>query len=85
MRNISFFTITLCLLALHLLASCGADTYVRKGDKAFALGEYYVAAENYRKAYSKTPASQRDTRGERALKMGQSYSRFNSSLKALAG
>lgn len=85
MRNISFLTIILCLSALHLLVSCGADTYIRKGDKALALGEYYLAAENYRKAYSKTPASERALRGERALKMGQSYERFNSNLKALAG
>lgn len=85
MRKISFPFIIFCLSVLHLLASCGADTYVRKGDKALALGEYYIAAENYRKAYSKTPASERDLRGERALKMGQSYMRFNSSLKAIAG
>lgn len=85
MRNILFSTIIICLSALHLLVSCGADTYVRKGDKAMALGEYYIAAENYRKAYSKTPASERDLRGERALKMGQSYMRFNSNMKALTG
>lgn len=85
MRNIPISTITLCLLTLLLVSSCGADSFVRKGDKALALGEYYLAAENYRKAYSKTPASERDLRGERALKMGQSYERFNSNMKALAG
>ncbi len=68
-----------------MLSSCGADAFMRKGDKALALGEYYVAAENYRKAYAKTPASERDLRGERALKVGKAYAAFNSHLKALAG
>lgn len=74
----------LAIVALQMLVSCGADSYVRKGDKALALGEYYVAAEHYRKAYSKTPASERDLRGERALKLAKSYERFNSNLKAVA-
>lgn len=79
------FIIILCFLSLHWLASCGPDAYMRKGDKALALGEYYVAAENYRKAYSKTPSSERALRGERALKVGKAYASFNSHLKALAG
>ena len=70
---------------VQLLSSCGADAFMRKGDKALALGEYYVAAENYRKAYAKTPASERNLRGERALKVGKAYAAFNSHLKALAG
>lgn len=81
----SSLTIILCCMALQWLASCGPDAFVRKGDKAMALGEYYVAAENYRKAYSKTPSSERELRGERALKVGKAYGSFNSYLKALAG
>ncbi len=72
------------IVALQMHESSGPDSYVRKGDKALALGEYYVAAEHYRKAYSKTPASERDLRGERALKLAKSYERFNSNLKAVA-
>lgn len=85
MRKRHFFIITLCGIAVQMLTSCGADAFMRKGDKALALGEYYVAAENYRKAYAKTPASERDLRGERALKVGKAYAAFNSHLKALAG
>ncbi len=85
MRKRHFFIITLCGIVVQMLTSCGADAFMRKGDKALALGEYYVAAENYRKAYSKTPASERDLRGERALKVGKAYAAFNSHLKALAG
>lgn len=85
MRNILSFTIIIMAVTLQLLTSCGAEFYVKKGDKAFALGEYYVAAENYRKAYSQTASSDKALRGERALKMGRCYELFNSHLKALAG
>lgn len=85
MQKTLSFTIAMAAVALQMLVSCGADTYMKRGDKALAIGEYYVAAENYRKAYSKTAASDKPLRGERALKMGQAYERFNSSLKALAG
>lgn len=84
MRQSYIITFSAALFVAQMLLSCGADAYMRKGDKALALGEYYVAAENYRRAYSKTPASERDTRGERALKMGRCYERFNSSAKAIA-
>ena len=85
MRKKDLFIVALCGISVQLLSSCGADAFMRKGDKAFALGEYYTAAENYRKAYAKTPASERDLRGERALKVGKAYAAFNSHLKALAG
>lgn len=85
MRKRHILIITLCGIVVQLLSSCGADAFMRKGDKALALGEYYVAAENYRKAYAKTPASERNLRGERALKVGKAYAAFNSHLKALAG
>ena len=41
---------------------------MRKGEKFLALGEYYDAAEQFKKAYSKTPSADRELRGQRALK-----------------
>ena len=52
-----------------LLTSCGIDKNLKKGEKFLALGEYYDAAEQFKQAYSKTPAKERDKRGQRALKM----------------
>lgn len=72
-------------MALLMMVSCGADTYERKGDRAGAIGEYFVAADNYRRAYSKTPSTDREHRGQRALKMAKSYERFNNTQKAIAG
>ena len=52
-----------------LITGCGADSAMRKGDKFYALGEYYDAAEQYKKAYSQTKAKEKPLRGQRALKM----------------
>ena len=46
------------------LWSCGAEQAMKKGDKFMAVGEYYDAAEQYRKAYLHTPRKERTTRGE---------------------
>lgn len=58
------------LICSVLLLSCGADQAVKKGDKYYAVGEYYDAAEQYKKAYSQTPTKERNLRGERAQKTG---------------
>ena len=61
----------LLLISSLLLMSCGADKYMKKGEKFLALGEYYDAADQFKQAYTRTPAKERDTRGKRALKMAQ--------------
>ena len=49
--------------------SCGAERNIKKGDKLFAIGEYYDAAEQYRQGYAKIPAKDRSLRGQTASKM----------------
>ena len=66
------------------VASCGADHYMKKGDKFLAIGEYYDAAEAYKVAYNKTPSKERAKRGERAAKLAYCYDRINSNSKAMA-
>ena len=73
-----------CWLLAALLTGCGADQAMKKGDKYYALGEYYDAATQYKKAYSQTPAKERALRGQRALKMAESYRRINYTQKAIA-
>lgn len=74
----------LLLISSLLLMSCGADKYMKKGEKFLALGEYYDAANQFKQAYTRTPAKERDTRGKRALKMAQCYQRINATPKAIA-
>ena len=67
-----------------VLLSCGTDTAVKKGDRYYALGEYYDAATVYKKAYSKTPSKQRKERGQIAMKMADSYRRIGNTGRAIA-
>ena len=55
-----FSSIIIGVLALAL-ASCGADTYVKKGDQHFAIGEYFDAAEQYKNCLLYTSPSPRDS------------------------
>ncbi len=57
---------------------------MKKGDKFYALGEYYDAATQYKRAYSQTPPKERALRGKRALKMADCYRRINYTPKAIA-
>ena len=77
------YTVALSLTAM-LLVACGADSAMKKGDKFFALGEYYDAAAQYKKAYSQTSAKNRPLRGQRSLKMADCYRRINQTQRAIA-
>lgn len=70
---------------LLLLMACNAESLVKKGEKAEALGEYFLAADYYRKAYAKTPIKERTKRGERALLMARCYEHINNTGKAIGG
>ncbi len=78
MRNIFYL-----LIALILLAGCGAESYVKKGDAFYAIGEYYDAAAEYKKAYSHTGVKDKIKRGQRAWKMAECYRKINFTAKAL--
>ena len=67
-----------------LIVSCGAEQAMKKGDKFYALGEYYDAATQYKKAYSQTSVKERALRGQRALKMADCYRRINYTQRAIA-
>ena len=67
-----------------LLTACGAEQAMKKGDKFYALGEYFDAANQYKKAYAQTPSKERTLRGQRALKMAECYRRINYTQKAIA-
>lgn len=66
-----------------MLASCGIDRNIRKGERHLALGEYYDAAEQFRKAYQATPTKNRDQRGVLAQKMATCYARINQTQRAI--
>lgn len=74
----------LAALSVLLLTSCAIDKNMKKGEKYLALGEYYDAANEFKKAYSKTSPKEKEKRGERALKMAHCYERSLQTQKAIA-
>jgi len=74
----------LIVVVAVLLTGCGADRAMKRGDAFYALGEYYDAAAQYRKAYTMTPPKERALRGQRAMKMADCYRRINYTQKAIA-
>ena len=77
------FTILCAIVATLLLAGCGADQAMKKGDKFYAVGEYYDAAAQYRKAYTQTHNKERELKGQRAMKMAECYRRILLTNKAI--
>ena len=67
-----------------LLMGCGADQALKKGDKFYAVGEYFDAAAQYRKAYTQTSNKDRAFKGKCAMKMADCYRRINFTSKAIA-
>lgn len=72
-------------VAFCLLSACTPETHVKKGDRFYAIGEYFDAAAEYKKAYSRTQPKDKEKRGERAFKMAQCYRRINYTAKAIGG
>jgi len=80
----SLYLTMLLAAALLLLTGCGAEQAMKKGDRFYALGEYFDASSQYKKAYAQTPNKERKLRGQRALKLADCYRRINYTQKAIA-
>ena len=84
-RIIKTYHFLMAYLAVALmLHSCAVDNAMRKGEKFLAIGEYHDAAEQFKKAYTKTPTKERQLRGQRALKMAHCYRHISSTQKAIS-
>ena len=79
------FYLLLAVVGGCLLSSCGADNHMKKGDQFYAIGEYFDAAAEYKKAYSLTKTTDKQKRGARAWKMAECYRKINYSAKAIGG
>ena len=84
-KNTYLYIYSMLLLAGSVLfTACGADKNMKKAEKYLALGEYYDAANEFKQAYRKTSAKERDRRGQIALKMAHCYEKVNQSQAAIA-
>jgi len=74
-----------CTALVVLLFSCGsASSAEKKGDKYYDLGEYFDAATEYKKAYTRYTPKERTERGKVSLKLADSYERINYTARAIA-
>ena len=74
----------LFVIALLAVTSCAVDKNLKRGEQYLALGEYYDAANEFKRAYSKTPSKEKQKRGERARKMAFCYDKSLQTQKAIA-
>ena len=79
-----FYKIFSIVVGTMLLTGCGADKAVKKADAFYAIGEYYDAATQYKKAYAQTPPKEKEKRGQLSAKMAVCYRRTNATSKAIA-
>ena len=79
-----FYKICSIVVFTALLTGCGADKAIKKAEKFYALGEYYDAAAQYKKAYAQTPPNEKEKRGELSQKLATCYRRTNATSKAIA-
>ncbi|WP_165020797.1 OmpA family protein [Dysgonomonas sp. ZJ279] len=80
MKRYIYYISGIVLLTI-LVMSC-KQLKMSDADEKFAQGEYFTAAEMYRKIYRQTPAKKRELRGEVAFKMAECYRLYNNPLRA---
>ncbi len=76
--------IILFLFVTLSVASCAVDKNLKRGEQYLALGEYFDAANEFKRAYAKTSPKEKQKRGERARKMAYCYDKSLQTQKAIA-
>lgn len=77
-RHIFLLVALCCLLTL----SCGTTHDMRRGQTHYAHGEYYAAAQSFRKVYNSLSAKDKALRGETAFSLAESYRHISQPAKA---
>ena len=77
-----FLFILVCVMAV-LTVGCGSDQALKKAEKYYAIGEYYEAAAQYKKAYSQTPIKEKARRGQISAKLAECYRKTSNTSRAI--
>ena len=66
------------LLAVLVLSGCSIQQRIKRADKKFVIGEYYIAADIYKSCYSRLNSkTQRDLKGYVAFRQAECYRLIN--------
>lgn len=82
-RHIAWHTLCVALLLAMGMACSNENVYFKKGEQFYAMGEYYQAANYYKRSYQRIPTKERAKRADRALRMGNCYARIANPQKAM--
>ncbi|HEY6914829.1 MAG TPA: hypothetical protein VI413_09145, partial [Paludibacter sp.] len=74
--KISYFVFI--LLAATLLQGCSLKARIKKADKTYAQGEYYVAGELYKRIYGQISSTEKTLKGRIAFQQAECYRLLNS-------
>ena len=77
---INIVILAVCVL---LVAACGSEKAIKKGDQYAAVLEYYEAAKEYKKGYRKIAPKERAHRAEVAWKMAECYRKSYNAVMAV--
>jgi len=61
------------LIATIVLQGCGVGALIKKADKRYEIGEYYVAGNLYKRIYSSLNSNQKSQRGKIAFRQAECY------------
>jgi len=65
--------ILLIFIAAIILQGCGIKALIKKADTRYEIGEYYVAGNLYKRAYSMLTSKQKSQRGRIAFRQAECY------------
>ena len=75
----------LYIISVLVLFSCQSESVLtKKAEQSYAIGEYYAAADFYKKAYAKVSPKDKEKRAKRAFMMGECYRRIGFTQKSIA-
>jgi len=78
-QKLSYFVFL--IIAATLLQSCSIKARIKAADKRYDIGEYFVAADLYKRIFSKIPLKDKPTRSHVAFRQAECY-RFINSIRA---
>ncbi|ADQ79013.1 OmpA/MotB domain protein [Paludibacter propionicigenes WB4] len=65
------------LLVVVLLSGCSLKARIKKADKAFGEGQFFSAAEKYKRVYGYIPSNQKQLKARIAFQQAESYRLIN--------
>lgn len=67
-----------------IITSCSSvEKNIRRAEAAWAIGEYEQAANQYKRAYTRIPATDKEKRGRISFLMGECYRRYGNAARAV--